>query len=103
MLKDFAIELSSPVAKIINSFFEEEGLPTVWKEANIIPLPKEPIIRHVKTFKNRPISLTLSKVVEDFVVQSFIKSAILKCIKPDQFGSIPNSSTTHALISMVHS
>lgn len=51
----------------------------------------------------RPISLTptLSKVAEDFVVQLFVKPAVLKRIKPDQFGCVPNS-TVHALISMVH-
>ena len=104
ILKEFAIELSSPVAKIINSSFEEESLPTIWKEANITPLPKQPIIEDMSKHL-RPISLTptLSKVAGDFVVRSFVKPAILKCIKPDQFGCVPNSSTTHALISMVHS
>ena len=32
----------------------------------------------------------------------YISSAILSITNPDQFGAIPKSSTTHALISMIH-
>ena len=53
----------------------------------------------------RPISLTpiLSKVAEDFVVEEFVKPAVLKKVDPNQFGTIPGSNTTQALISMLHS
>ena len=66
------------MAKIINSSFEEEALPTLWKEANITPVPKQPIIEDMSKHL-RPISLTstLSIVAEDFVVRLFIKPAIL--------------------------
>ena len=52
----------------------------------------------------RPISLTpaLSKIDEEFIVAMYIGPAIPSIIDPDQFGTIPKSSTTHALISMVH-
>ena len=52
----------------------------------------------------RPISLTpsLSKIAEDYVVEEYVKPAVLKKIDPRQFGTIPNSCTTHALISMTH-
>ena len=52
----------------------------------------------------RPISLTpiLSKIAEDYVVKEYVKPAVLKKIDPRQFGTIPNSCTTHALISMTH-
>ena len=52
----------------------------------------------------RPISLTpaLSKLAEDFVVSKYIGSAVLETINSNQFGAIPNSSTLHALISMMH-
>ena len=53
----------------------------------------------------RPISLTpiLSKVAEEFVVEQHLKPAILAKIDENQFGTIPNSSTTYVLISMLHS
>ena len=103
VLKEFAEELGDPVANIINSSFREEALPSIWKHANVTPLPKQPKVEDISKHL-RPISLTptLSKVAEEFVVRSHVKPAILTHIRPDQFGCIPNSSTTHALISMVH-
>ena len=52
----------------------------------------------------RPISLTpiLSKVGEEFVVDGYIKPAVLAKIDQNQYGTVPNSSTVHALISMLH-
>ena len=53
----------------------------------------------------RPISLTacLSKVAEEFVVEEHMKPAILKIHDPNQYGIVPKSSTTHAVIHVVHS
>ena len=53
----------------------------------------------------RPISLTpiVSKVAEEFVVEQYVKPAVLEKVDPGQFaGTIPGSSTTEALISMTH-
>jgi hypothetical protein len=41
-------------------------------------------------------------VAEDFVVESFVKPAFLRKIDRNQVGTIPKSSTNHALISMKH-
>jgi hypothetical protein len=53
----------------------------------------------------RPISLTpiLSKLAEDFFVERHLKPAVLARIVKKEFGSVPNSSTKHALISMLYS
>ena len=52
----------------------------------------------------RPISLTpcVSKVAEEFIVDDYVKPAVLKMIDKTQYGAIPYSSTTMALINMVH-
>ena len=52
----------------------------------------------------RPIPLTagLSKVAEDCVVADHVKPAVLKVLDPNQYGAVPNSSTTQARIDMVH-
>ena len=52
----------------------------------------------------RPISLTptISKIAEEYVVVNHVKPAVLKHIRPDQYGCIPQSSTTHALINLIH-
>ena len=52
----------------------------------------------------RPISLTptLSKIAEDYIVHVHVKPAVLEQIGKDQYGCIPHSSTSHALINMIH-
>lgn len=103
LLKEFAEVLAEPVCTILNSSFREQKFPSAWKLANIIPLIKtKPVTNPSKDL--RPISLTsvLSKVAEDFIVATYISPAVLSTIDPDQFGAIPKSCTTHALISMIH-
>ena len=53
----------------------------------------------------RPISLTpcISKEAEEFVVDGFVKPVVMNILDDNQYGAIPNSSTTMALISMLHS
>ena len=95
ILKEFAEILDQPVCSILNSSFAEQRLPPSWKMVDVVPL-----------IKVKPVTVTLtpalSKIAEEFIVAMFIAPAILSIIDPDQFGAIPKSSTTHALISMVH-
>ena len=67
------------------------------------PIPKQKPVLDVSKHL-RPISLTpvISKLAEEFVVDRFIKPAVLQIIDPRQYGAIPKSSTTQALISIVH-
>lgn len=51
----------------------------------------------------RPISLTpiLSKLGEDFVVDRHVKPAVLSKVDPRiKFGTVPDSSTSEALVSI---
>ena len=70
---------------------------------HVIPLPKTKIVQQPKK-DLRPISLTscISKVAEEFPVNKYVKPAVLKVIDPNQYGVMPKSSTTMALISMLH-
>ena len=67
------------------------------------PLPKAKPAEVLKK-QLRPISLTpcLSKVAEDCVVVDYVKPAVLQILDPNQYGAVPKSSTTQALIHMVH-
>ena len=78
-------------------------MPQSWKHADIIPVPKQVPVYDVNKHL-RPISLTpeLSKVAEEFVIEQYVKPAVLEKVDPGQFGTIPGSSTTEALISMTH-
>ena len=103
IFKEYSYLLALPVMKIINASYYEQQLPTIWKKANVSPLPKK---KPVTIFEKyiRPISLTpcISKVAEEFIVEDYVKPAILDIIDASQYGAIPNSSTTMALISMLH-
>ena len=88
---------------ILNASYREQRGPTGWKMANITPLPKTKIVKDPKK-DLRPISLTasISKVAEEFIVVDYIEPAVLKVIDSNQYGGIPQSSTTIALIGMIH-
>ena len=104
LLKKNADLLSDTVTDIINCSFSESRLPPSWKSADTMLIPMQKPIKDVNKHL-RPISLTpvLSKVAEEFVVAEHLRPSILKKIGDNQFGAIPESSTTHVLISMVHS
>ncbi|CAB4042788.1 Hypothetical predicted protein, partial [Paramuricea clavata] len=67
--------------------------------ANVIPLPKNKTIEEFnKDLLSISLTPALSKIAEEYVVQEHVKPAVLKHIRPDQYGSVPFSSTKHALI-----
>jgi hypothetical protein len=103
LIKENADLFLAPITNIINSSFSEGRLPPSWKTADIVPIPKQKQVQDVNK-DLRPISLTpvLSKVAEEFVVEEHVRPAVIKKISENQFGCIPKSSTTQALLSMVH-
>ncbi|KXJ10174.1 RNA-directed DNA polymerase from mobile element jockey [Exaiptasia diaphana] len=103
VLREYAEILSAPIASILNASFSESMVPKVWKIANVVPLPKTATVVDINK-DLRPISLTstLSKIAEDFIIEKALKPVVLPAIDPAQFGFIPGSCTTFALISMFH-
>jgi hypothetical protein len=102
-LEENAYVLARPVSAILNSSYCENPLPSSWKIADLSPIPKQKPVLDVSKHL-RPISLTpvISKLAEEFVVDRFIKPAVLQIIDPPQYGAISKSSTSQALISIVH-
>lgn len=103
LLREYAEWLAYPVKTIPNASFSEQRLPSIWKCADVTPLPKKQPVQCLKK-DLRPISLTpcISKVAEDIVVCDYVKPAAMKIIDPNQYGTVPKSSTTFALLSMIH-
>ena len=101
--KAYAEILAYPVSVILNCSYNQGKLLSLWKSANILPIPKETQITNINKHL-RPISLTpiLSKVAEEFILERHLKFAILKILDPKQFGVVARSSTTGALVSMLH-
>ena len=100
ILKDFSYILASPIAAIYNSSVRQSYVPPSWKQADIRPIPKDPQVTSLAKHL-RPIALTpvLSKVLESFVV-SWMREETEHC--ETQYGGIKDSSTTIALITMLH-
>ena len=68
IFKEFAMELSTPVADIFNALIQERVVPVSQKEADVIPIPKTDKVKEIEN-DLRPISLTsvFSKTMEHFV------------------------------------
>ena len=101
IVKEFAHEVAEPITTIFNTSFRSDIVPVIWKESNIIPIPKiQPLMDEGGS---RPISLIpcLSTVVEDFVVTWLIDEVKDK-IDPDHFGCLKGTSTTYWLLDMIH-
>ena len=54
-------------------------MPQSWKNAGVVPLPKQKPVKEINIHL-RPTSLTsiVSKVAEDFIVEGFIKQAVIR-------------------------
>ena len=102
VLRDFAHCLAGPLASIANDSIREGSLPSEWKTANTIPLPKVQPPKSIQT-DLRPISITpvAAKTMEYFPVK-LISEAIVDKIDCDQYGGVKNSSTALALHKIVH-
>ncbi|PFX19098.1 hypothetical protein AWC38_SpisGene16507, partial [Stylophora pistillata] len=84
---------------IINCSFAEARLLQSWKHADIVPILKRvPVYDANRHLRHVSLTPVLSKVAEEFVVEQYVKPAVLAKVDPGQFGTIPGSSTTEALM-----
>ena len=106
MVKKYAHLLAAPVTAIFNSSLREGKLPDLGKTANVVPVPKKhppPPPPGSLESDIRPISLTaiLAKVCEAIVL-NWVDDVITPQIGERQFGGLSGTSTTDALVEMVH-
>ena len=103
IFEEYSYILAFPIMKILNASYHGQIFPTTWKKADVLPMSKKkPVNTSEKDL--RPISLIpcAFKVAQEFLVEDYVKLAILNVIDRSQYGAIPNSSTTLALISTLH-
>ena len=100
LVKEFAYELSSPLTDILNCSYKGV-VPKQWKQAIVVPIPKT---KPPRVDKLRPVSLTdcSAKIGEGFVT-NWVLEDIQDKIDPQQFGNIKGISTSHYLVSLLHS
>ena len=102
ILMDFPHILAGPVCSIMNASFTQSYVPPIWKSANVIPIPK---VNPPTLIENhlRPISLTpiLAKLFEGFI-HKWLWKVYLPHVDESQYVSVPGSSTTLALLDLLH-
>ena len=104
VFRECAHFLTAPIAHLFNRSLNERHMPTCFKLANVVPIPKCEKPLHISDY--RPISLlpVLSKTFEKLVVKNFILPVIRDKVSPTQFAYIsrPGSGTTSALVLAQH-
>ncbi|KAI8522201.1 hypothetical protein Bbelb_019550 [Branchiostoma belcheri] len=100
IVREFAFELSQPLCDIMNTSLNQGVVPGTWRDADVVPVPKEMPPRLTKL---RPISLTsvFAKVCEGFVTDWCLRD-ILPRVDNRQFGSLRGRSTTHYMALLTH-
>ena len=93
LIREFALEIATPLCHILNLSYKSGTVPDQWKKAILVPIPKES--PPVTLDKLRPISLTdhFAKVAELFIARQLL-SDIKSHLDPKQYGSLPGQSTT---------
>jgi hypothetical protein len=88
------------VCDIINSSLCEGVVPTQWKKAIVVPIPK--VIPTPSMDKLRPVSLTptLAKVAETFVT-NWVMQDLSQQLDPRPYGNRKARSTSHYLVQLV--
>ncbi|CAB4024493.1 Hypothetical predicted protein [Paramuricea clavata] len=101
ILKEAADLIGPILCDIIHHSFCSKEFPANWKIYDICPIPK--IIPLPSVEDLRPIALTsiLSKIQESFAVE-WMTQDVLPNVTPSQYGGLAGSSTTLALLNLLH-
>ena len=102
LFKHFGIWLTKPIGHLINTCLLTGNFPEILKLGIVTPIPK--IAAPKFPSQLRPISLTsvLSKILEKAILCR-TKRLFRDIISDDQYAYRPSSSTTCALVHMIHS
>ena len=102
VLKSCALCLAPPVCAIWNSCFRESYTPSVWKSGDVCPLAKvNPPMKVEKDLRPITLSPQLSKCLE-WYPREWLLELLKDVMDPHQFGSMKGSSTTLALVELIH-
>ena len=96
LYKTAALILAEPICSLINECIRQRKFPSIWKIADVIPVPKS---RGASPDDYRPISLlpVPAKIAEKLILRS-LRFDMTSHLGDNQFGIRKNSSTTHAII-----
>ena len=104
MLKLCNNEISKPLTKIFNNCIKHHSFPLIWKIARVTPILKIPNIFQIENL--RPISVInifaklFEKIIFDHILSELLSK---KIISEKQFGFLPASSISDALLIIYNS
>ena len=100
--KTYANELAPAITKIFNVSLKLGLVPAVWKRANVVIIPKEPVINSCSQL--RPISLTdiIMMLFERCVYKTEIAAIMKDSVDSDQYAYKQGHNSTIALIKCQH-
>ena len=101
-LREYAFAISEPLCHIFNYSLQNGVVPSIWKAANVVFIPKCHPPTSIKD-DLRPISLTptLSKVLGRLIGRRFLPNISAK-FDSRQYGALKGRSTLHALMDVTH-
>ena len=99
LIKEFSYELSKPLTDILNQSYREGTVPSQWKKAVVVPIPKT---KPANWEKLRPVSLTdhFAKLAEGFMAKWLLED-LESNIDPNQYGNMKGVSTSHYLVRLM--
>ena len=101
--RDFAHFLSGPLCAVFNSSIGEGGfVPDLYKTACVTPLPKREPPNQIKSDLRHVSLVPIASKVLKHIVCKWAREAIAPDVHPRQHGAVKGSSTTHALVAMLH-
>jgi len=101
LLKYARFELCEVITHLFNLSIQQSFIPTQWKTANIIPIPK--ISNPEQPGDFRPIALTsaLCKVFERIIVKQVLNHTKSLWANNKQYGFLPGRNTMDALMQVI--
>ena len=103
MLKETATSIASSLTKLFNLSLSSGHLPSAWKLARVVPVPKSSDLSSPSNY--RPISILsiISKIMERCVYKIVYDHLCVSYpISAKQWGFLPGRSTISALLSVTH-
>ncbi|CAM1302680.1 Uncharacterised protein r2_g1269 [Pycnogonum litorale] len=99
ILRDYKLELLSPVRSILNDCIQKGYIPEIWKTIQITPIPKGKFHRITELNQARPVGQTsaLLKILEYFIKQQLETHVMNNNLDRYQFAYKQNVSTSDAV------
>ena len=100
IIKEFAVELSTPLADIINCSVRRGEYANIWKIETVTPVPKEYPPKKLNKLRKISGLLNFSKTTEK-IIGDLMLSDMKQTRDPSQYGNEKGVSVNHYLIKMI--